>query len=489
MNSEIKGEVCMYINGELTQAISGKTYENINPATEEVIGVVADASRTDMEHAIAAARRAFDSTDWSTNHGFRLTILKKFAAAIKAAANDVLRPQIIAEAGQPYYVTLGPGCDAPIEHLDWVLDTLANYRWERDLPNIVSNGVDCERKVWKEAVGVIGAITPWNFPLQTNLAKIFPALAAGNTVVLKPAPDTPWTATALGKIAYDIGLPAGVLNIVTSSDPAEVGEVLTADSRVDMITFTGSTAIGKRIMSVCSATVKKVFLELGGKSANIILDDANLSLGLLHGLAVCYHAGQGCAIDTRMLIPKSRYQEAVDILTPIFQGMSFGDPTDPQFIMGPVINKKQYHKILGMIQNGIEEGATLAAGGVPGDVNGKGYFIKPTLFTHVHNDMMIAQQEIFGPVLVMISYEDDEDAIRIANDSVYGLSGSIHSASNERALAMAKRIRTGTLNINGGTFYGGDAPFGGVKQSGIGREMGLEGFEEYLDTKCVGYPA
>jgi aldehyde dehydrogenase (NAD+) len=277
--------------------------------------------------------------------------------------------------------------------------------------------------------------------------------------------------------------------VLTSSDSAAVGEMLCADARVDMVTFTGSTLVGKRIMVAAAENVKKVFLELGGKSALILLDDANFDIGILHALGVCYHAGQGCAIPTRMLVPRSRYAEAVEKLTPIFKGMTYGDPTDTRHIMGPVINRKQYDKILGMIRAGVEEGATLAAGGHPAPDRMQGFFIQPTLFTDVHNDMSIARQEIFGPVMVMIPFEDDNDAVRIANDSIYGLSGGIHSQNKERALAMASRIRSGSLSINGAGFFGADAPFGGYKQSGVGREMGVEGLMEYMEVKTVGFPA
>ncbi|MBW2390621.1 MAG: aldehyde dehydrogenase family protein [Deltaproteobacteria bacterium] len=479
----------MYIDGELVESTSGKTYPNINPATEEILGYVADAGTEDMQRAIAAARRAFDETDWSTNHDARLEILDRFAEAIRGAADAVLRPQIVAEVGQPITVTHGPGCDTPIEHMQWVLDNAKQYKWDRDIGDAKFGGTTSRRYVWREAIGVVGAITPWNFPVQVNLAKVIPALAAGNTVILKPAPDTPWNGTALGKIAHEVGLPPGVFNVVTAENPAEVGEVLTKDPRVDMVSFTGSTAVGKRIMANASETVKKVFLELGGKSALIVLDDADFSSALLMAIGVCFHAGQGCAINTRLLLPRSRYQEGVDFLTPIFKTIGFGDPTDPSFIMGPVINKTQYEKILGLIQTGIDEGATLVAGGGAAENFEKGYFIQPTLFTNVTNEMTIARQEIFGPVLAVIPFEDDDDAVRIANDSRYGLSGTIMSESLERSLAMARRIRTGTLNVNGGLFYAADAPFGGYKESGIGREMGIEGFEEYLETKTVAVPS
>jgi aldehyde dehydrogenase (NAD+) len=484
----VMGESRLYINGELVDAVAGGTYDNLSPSTEALLGHVADAGAQDVERAISAARAAFDTTDWSTDHAARLAHLRRFADAIRAAVEDTFRPQLMAEAGQPHAVTLGPGCDEPVSHLYWVLETMEQFEWHRELPAVMAQGIESQRQVWREAVGVVAAITPWNFPLQTNLAKIFPALAAGNTVVLKPAPDTPWTATALGRIAAEVGLPPGVFNVLPSSDPATVGEILCSDTRVDMVSFTGSTTVGKRIMVAAAATVKKVFLELGGKSALILLDDANFDFSVLYAIGVCYHAGQGCAIPTRMLVPRSRYDEAVEKLLPIFKGMPFGDPNDPQYIMGPVINRKQYDKILGMIRRGVEEGATLVAGGVAATGHSKGFFIPPTLFTNVSNDMTIAREEIFGPVMVMIPFDDDDDAVRIANDSIYGLSGAIHSRDKNRALAVARRIRSGSLSINGAGFFGADAPFGGYKQSGVGREMGLEGLMEYMEVKTVGIP-
>jgi aldehyde dehydrogenase (NAD+) len=281
----------MYIDGQLCEAASGKTYPNINPANEKVLGVTADAGVEDMQRAIKAAKRAFDTTDWSTNHQKRYELLSKFAAAIRAKSETVFRPIVIAEVGHTLMVTQSAGLDAPLAGLDFVLETLRSYQWERTLPDTEMHGTPCKRVVWKEAAGVVAAITPWNFPMQINISKVFPALAAGNTVVLKPAADTPWCATELGKIAFEIGLPPGVFNVVTSEDPAIVGEVLISHPDVDLVTFTGSTDVGKRIMEVGSRTVKKVFLELGGKSANIILEDANFDIAPLYGLAACFHAG------------------------------------------------------------------------------------------------------------------------------------------------------------------------------------------------------
>ena len=284
------------------------------------------------------------------------------------------------------------------------------------------------RRILREAVGVVGAITPWNFPFMLNLSKVGPALAAGNTVVLKPAPDTPWSATAIGKIAAEeTDLPPGVLNIVTAGDKAEIGEVLTGDPRVDMISFTGSSMTGRRIMARGADTLKRVFLELGGKSANIILDDADFPSTVASGSMVCMHAGQGCAITTRMLLPRSRYDEGLELLKASFEGFAYGDPNDLSNLMGPLINERQRDRVLGYIEKGKAEGARLLVGGGRPANLPKGYFVEPTLFVDVDPDSTIAQEEIFGPVLAVIPFEDDDDAVRIANNSRYGLSGSVAS--------------------------------------------------------------
>ncbi len=342
----------------------------------------------------------------------------------------------------------------------------------------------------REPIGVVGAITPWNFPFMLNLSKIVPALAAGNSVILKPAPDTPWSATHIGKVAAEYtDIPAGVFNVVTSGDPATVGEMLTADPRVDMISFTGSTVVGKRIMAGGAETLKRVFLELGGKSANIILDDADLEAQCGSGAMVCMHGGQGCAITTRMLLPRSRYDEGVELLKAAFESWSYGDPMDAANLQGPLINARQRERVLGYIEQGKSEGARLLVGGGRPAHLEKGYYVEPTLFVDVDPDSTIAQEEIFGPVLVVIPYDDDDDAVRIANNSRYGLSGAVSGADLDRAYAIAKRLRTGTVAVNGGQWFGPDSPFGGYKQSGLGREHGVAGFEEYLQTKTVGLPA
>jgi len=483
----MNSEALLFINGELTSAASGKTYTNIDPATERALGEVADAGRDDMERAIAAARNAFDTTDWSRNHELRLRCLRQLKDALLEEVDD-LRQQISAETGAPLGICgdMGPHCDLPIGFIDYTLEQLPNYPRSKDIGIAAPMGLKSKRLVEKEAIGVVGCVTPWNVPLQINLAKCIPALAAGCTVILKAAPDTPWSATLLGKlVAKYTDIPAGVFNVITASDPQTTGEQLVEDPRVDMISFTGSTPVGKRIMSQASVTVKKVFLELGGKSANIMLDDADLSQSLLTALAVCFHAGQGCAIQTRLLIPRSRQQEVEELLTAYFQFIEYGDPASDSQIMGPVVNAKQRARVLEYIEKGKAEGARiLVGGGTPAHIE-KGYYIEPTVFVDVDNKMTIAQEEIFGPVLSVICYDTEEEAIAIANDSPFGLSAGVWSADETRALSVARKLRVGTVNVNGGNFYAADAPFGGYKQSGIGREMGREGFDEYLETKTI----
>ncbi len=483
------GETRLLIDGALVDAEGGATFDNVNPATEEILGPVGDGSKADMRRAVEAARRAFDTTDWSTNHELRKRCLYQLRDAIVAEQED-LRAELVAEVGCPVMVTYGAQLDAPLrEALTWPADQIETFPWSRDLPDADSfgMGVSTHRQVWKEPIGVVGVIVPWNFPIEIILNKIGPVLAMGNTMVLKPAPDTPWNATRIGRlIAEKTDIPPGVVNIVNSSDHL-VGEVLTTSPLVDLIAFTGSTATGMRIMSAASATIKPVFLELGGKSVNLILDDADFASSVGGCMFVCMHAGQGCAMPTRMLVPRARYDEAIQIAAASFANVPYGDPTDPSNIMGPLVSKKQQQRVLGYIAKGIDEGAqVVAGGGIPAHLD-RGYYVEPTLFANVDNSMTIAQEEIFGPVLVVIPFDDDDDAVRIANDSFYGLSGMITSGDLDRAKGVARRIRTGTIGINGGVWYGADSPFGGYKGSGIGRQCGIEGLEIYTETKTVGW--
>jgi aldehyde dehydrogenase (NAD+) len=477
----------MLIDGKLVEATGGATYDNINPATEEVIGPVADASPADMERAITAARRAFDETTWATDGAFRKACLLQLKDALAKHKED-LRPQIVAEVGAPVGLTYAIQQDTCIDDMQWDIDMVDRYEWERELGVHEFFGMTSNRLVVREPIGVVGLITPWNFPFMLNLSKLTPALAAGCAAILKPAPDTPYSATWIGKlVAEETDIPAGIFNVVTSADPAAVGEALTGSPNVDMISFTGSTAVGKRIAARGADTLKRVFLELGGKSANIVLDDADLAAVLPGAGMVCMHSGQGCAITTRLLLPRSRYDEGVEIVKTSFENFPYGDPTDLNNMAGPLINAKQRERVLGYMEAGKQEARCLVGGGAATQFD-KGYFVQPTLFVDVPENARIAQEEIFGPVLSVIPFADDDDAVRIANNSRYGLSGAVNSKSLDRAMSVARRIRTGTIAVNGGQWFGPDSPFGGYKESGLGREHGVAGFEEYLETKTIGLP-
>jgi len=333
---------------------------------------------------------------------------------------------------------------------------------------------------------VVAAIIGYNYPTQLALAKLSPALAAGCTVVLKAAPDTPLITLALGElIAEHTDIPAGVVNVLSSADVA-VGEALTTSPDVDAVTFTGSTATGRRIMAAAAATVKRVFLELGGKSAMVVLDDADLAAPLATAaFATCSHAGQGCAIPTRMLVPRAQHDAIAAQVAAALDRVTYGDPADQANYMGPLISERQRDKVDGLVQRAVAAGATLVTGGKKVD---PGYFYTPTLLTNVDPDSEIAQEEVFGPVLVIIPHDGDDDAVRIANNSIYGLSGAVFSGDDDRALAVARRIRTGTVGVNGGAWFGPEVPFGGFKQSGVGREMGAAGLEEFLESKSLAIP-
>ncbi len=487
--SELAIESRMLVDGKLVDGETGDTFPVIDPATEDVVGECADGTSSDMERAIVAARSTFDETDWSTNRELRRRCLQQLKDTLDRE-RETFRPLLVAEVGTPVALTYAVQLDGCIDDMQWDIDLLEHYEWERELPVHEFFGIRSKRRVVHEPVGVAGLVTPWNFPFMLNLSKLAPALAAGNTVVLKPAPDTPLNATLLGRlVAEETDFPPGVLNVVTARDPAAIGEVLIRDPRVDLVSFTGSTAVGKHIMEVGAATLKKVFLELGGKSANIVLDDADFPTVVGSGAMTCIHAGQGCAITTRMLLPRSRYDEGVAVLEEAFAAFAYGDPNDAGNMMGPLISSKQRERVLSYIERGKAEGARLVAGGGVPDGFERGFWVEPTLFVDVDPDATIAQEEIFGPVLSVIPYDDDDDAVRIANNSRYGLSGSVQGGDLDRAMSVARRIRTGTMAVNGGQWFGPDSPFGGYKQSGVGREHGVEGFEEYLETKTIGYPA
>ncbi|MDG4667914.1 aldehyde dehydrogenase family protein [Mycobacterium sp. 236(2023)] len=482
----------MLIDGKLVDGETGARFDNVNPATEEVLGSVSDGTSADMHRAVAAARAAFDGTPWATDPKARQRGLLQLQAALEEEREE-LRAELVAEVGCPVLTTYGPQLDVPMqEALRWPAAMIDDFPWSRPLEDKdpFGTGLVAAREVWKEPIGVVGVIVPWNFPLEITLNKLGPILAMGNTCVLKPAPDTPWNATRIGRlIAESTDIPPGVVNVVTSSDHL-VGEVLSTSPDVDMVAFTGSTVTGRRVMAAASESLKPTFLELGGKSVNLILDDVEDFERAVAGAAsiVCMHAGQGCAMPTRLMIPNSRYGEAVEVAKSALEATKYGDPTDPNVFQGPLVSAKQRERVLGYIATGVSEGARIVTGGgVPKHLD-RGFFVEPTLFADVDNRMVIAQEEIFGPVLVIVGYDDDDDAVRIANDSIYGLSGMITAGDVDRAKAVARRIRTGTLGINGALFVGADAPFGGYKQSGIGRQCGLEGLEIFTETKTVAWP-
>ena len=485
---ELAPETRNLIDGRLVAASNGATFPNVNPATEEVIGVCADGTREDMLRAVAAARRAFDETDWSTNAALRARCLRQLHEALRAE-KEQLRAIVVREAGAPLALTPFMQIDDPIEMVAYWAELAERYPYEQRLRDVPYLGRPQGRILRREPAGVAGLITPWNVPLYLNIAKLGPALASGCTAVLKPSPDTPWSATHLGKlVAERTDIPAGVVNVVASLDHS-LGEILSSDSRIDAVSFTGSTATGRRVMECASATVKKVFLELGGKSANVVLDDAPFPGVLPMTAFTCVHGGQGCALTTRLLLPRSCYSEGLEIVKKAFERWKYGDPTHPAHMQGPLISRRQQERVLAHIDKARQEGARLmVGGGVPKHLE-RGFYVEPTLFADVDPDSSLAQQEVFGPVLAVIPFDGDDDAVRIANHSIYGLSGAVHSASVERALAVARRVRTGTMSVNGAQWFHVDNPFGGYKQSGVGRENGRLGFEEYLETKLIALPS
>ena len=469
----------LLIDGKLVEAQGGATYASLNPATGEVLAYAPDATVADAEAAIAAARTAFDTTDWSTNTELRVRCLEQLHAAL-VAHRDEMGQLTTDEVGATPALLAGAQYDQPVAIVKYYADLLRDYPMTEDLGNIESRGMQHHRWVEKEAAGVVAAIIAYNYPNQLALAKLAPALAAGCTVVLKAAPDTPLITLALGElIANHTDIPAGVVNVISGVEPA-VGAALTVSPDVDMVTFTGSTPTGRAIMAAASETLKKVFLELGGKSAAIILDDAELNMATIFAaFSMVTHAGQGCALTSRLLVPRSRRDEIVEMIKTHFGHVRYGDPNEPTTYMGPLISEKQRDKVDAMVQRAVAAGATLVTGG---QKQGPGFFYTPTLLADVDPDSEIAQEEVFGPVLAVIAYDDDDDAVRIANNSIYGLSGAVFG-DQDRALALARRIRTGTFSINGGNYFSPDAPFGGFKQSGIGREMGSAGLEEFLESK------
>ncbi|MBV56184.1 MAG: aldehyde dehydrogenase family protein [Gammaproteobacteria bacterium] len=463
-----------YINGEWVLPASRSTLDVINPATEEAFATISMGTAEDVDAAAKAARAAFPEWSQSTVDE-RKTVIGRILAGMKERGEE-LAIAISNEMGAPMGLARTAQLGSGMVHFANILSVLENYEFEE------TRGTT---RIVKEAAGVCGFITPWNWPLNQIACKVAPALAAGCTMVLKPSEIAPVSAYLLAEIIADSGLPAGVFNFVNGDGPT-VGAAISAHPEIDVVSFTGSTRAGRAVAKAAADDIKRVTQELGGKSANIILDDApDFAKAVSSGIIGCFgNSGQSCNAPTRMLVPKARLAEAMEIAKVAAAKASVGDPSDENTRLGPVVSELQFNKITVLIEKGIEEGAELLVGG-PGRPEGfdKGYFIRPTVFGNVTNDMTIAREEIFGPVLAILGYEDDADAVRIANDTEYGLSGYV-SGEPEHAERIARQLRTGMVHINGA---GPDfsAPFGGYKKSGNGREWGVEGFEEYLETKSM----
>ncbi|GFG72474.1 aldehyde dehydrogenase family protein [Mycolicibacter senuensis] len=483
----LAGETRMLVDGELVGTGSGATFDVVHPASEQVAGTAADGTVDDMARAVGAARRAFDASDWSRDLEFRHHCLMQLHAALEAD-KERLRRILITEVGCPVTVT-GSQIESPIAEVKHWADHARGFEYLVDTGLHDTPLGPARRKLHYEPQGVVGAITPWNVPLYLNIAETVPALMAGNTVVLKPAQLTPWSGSELGRIvAEKTDIPAGVFNVVTSN-ANEVGAALSADPRVDMITFTGSTATGRAILAAAAPTVKKTLLELGGKSAHIVLDDADFNSALpLAAMMACVMSGQSCVLPSRILLPRNRYDEGLAVLKASMENFPMGDPWTPGNMQGPQISETQRRKVLGLIASGLDSGARLiTGGGVPENLP-TGYYVQPTLLADVDPDSQVAQEEIFGPVLTVTPYDTDDEAVAIANNSIYGLSGEVSSADVDRAMAVATRMRTGNVSINGKSHFGIDSPFGGTRQSGLGYRNGAQGFTEYLHIKTIGMP-
>ena len=483
----------LFIDGEWQDSDGAEVVTVTNPATEEVVGQVPQATRTDVTRAIAAARKAFDEGPWPRMSPAERSAVLVRMADVMERRYDEIKALNIAEAGSTHALADSIQVRVPIDHLRHIAETtLRTFPFEKPIQPSVNptTGSLASGMIRREPFGVAALISAYNFPFFLNIMKLAPALAAGCTVVLKPAPTTPLEAFIIGEIAQEAGLPAGVLNIVTGD--VEAGQELTTHPDVDLVSFTGSDAVGRLVMEQAASTMKKVILELGGKSANIILDDAEDLPKIVQGVVgnMIGHAGQGCALLTRTLVHRSKIDEVIGMAKAMLDHIKVGDPADPSTMMGPLISEAQRAKVEALIKVGLDEGAQIAFGGGRPVGLDKGYFLEPTLFVDVDNSMTIAQKEFFGPVGVIIPFDTDEEAVRLANDSDFGLAGGVWSANPARAYGIASQLRTGTVNINGGgPGVSPHVPFGGYKQSGLGREWGEFGLDEFLQTKSIVWSA
>ena len=474
----MSNEKKFYINGQWVEPSGGATIDVINPATEEPIATIAMGTSEDIDKAVAAAKEAFESFSQTTREE-RVALLEKIIAVYKSRIPDMAKT-ISSEMGAPLGLANAAQAPSALGHFGATLAVLKEFEFEEDIGS---------SRIIREPAGVCGFITPWNWPINQIACKTAPALAAGCTMVLKPSEVAPLNAILFAEILDEAGVPPGVFNLVHGDGPT-VGAALSSHPDIDMMSFTGSTRAGIEVAKNAAPTVKRISQELGGKSANIILDDADFAKSIKRDmLGMCVNSGQSCNAPTRMLVPESRMDEAAEIVKAAAEKVRVGDPTADTTTAGPVVSDVQYDRIQKLIQKGIDEGAKVEIGGT-GRPDGmeKGYFVRPTVFSHVSNDMTIAREEIFGPVLSLIGYKDDDDAVRIANDTDYGLSGYV-SGEPEHAKQVARRIRTGNVHLNGSP-VDMNAPFGGYKQSGNGREWGRYGFEEFLEVKAImGYNA
>jgi aldehyde dehydrogenase (NAD+) len=464
----------IYVGGEWREPAGTETIDVVNASTEEVMGRIPQCSPEDVDAAVAAARNAFES--WSATPVEERAERMQAIAAGLGERMDEIAATVSQELGMPLGQSKSIQAGLPTMTFGSMPRLLAEIPFEEEIGNSL---------IAREPVGVVGAITPWNYPLHQIAAKVAPALATGCTVVLKPSEVAPLNSFILAEVIDEVGLPAGVFNLITGTGPV-VGEAIASHPGIDMVSFTGSTRAGRRVSELASETVKRVALELGGKSPNVILPDADMETAVKDGIAKCYlNSGQTCSALTRMLVPRERLEEVERIAGSIAEATKVGDPFEGDTRLGPLISETQRERVRGYIRKGIEEGAKLVTGG-PESPEGleRGYFVRPTVFSEVRSDMTIAQEEIFGPVLAIIPYDDEEDAIRIANDSMYGLAGGVWSGDEQHALEVARRLRTGQVEINGAVFNP-LAPFGGYKQSGHGRELGKYGLEEYLQVKAM----
>jgi aldehyde dehydrogenase (NAD+) len=463
-----------YIDGRWVPPVTSKTMDVIDPATEKPFARISVGTAADVDRAVAAARRAFE-TFGSTSREERIALLEKIIDAYQARIGDIAET-ISREMGAPLALATAAHAPSGIGHLKHALGVLKSYQF------VENKGTT---RIVREAVGVVGMITPWNWPMNQIMCKVAPALAAGCTMVLKPSEIAPLSGILAAEVLHAAGVPAGVFNLVNGEGPV-VGAAMSAHPGIDMMSFTGSTRAGIQVAKAAADSVKRVSQELGGKSANIILDDADFGKMVKIGVRSCFsNSGQSCNAPTRMLVPKSRMAEAVAIAADAASGVVVGDPRSEKTTIGPVVSELQFDKVQRLIKQGIAEGAELVTGG-PGRPEGldHGYYVKPTVFANVRNDMTIAREEIFGPVLSILPYENEDDAVRIANDTPYGLSGYVSSGDTDRALRVASRLRTGNVHVNG-AMVDYAAPFGGYKQSGNGREWGEYGFEEFLEVKAI----